>query len=152
VSAVWSDALPGLSHDPSDDLTGKANGYERVRGVQQRYGQTLMRLPGVHGHGLSRTAVLRGGAGPPPADARDWCISVWVLPNASAPEPPVFLDGVPLIVQRCEMPRALPVLSAKARVYQPQPALLWAAREGVARISLHIRPQYVPPPFARAPE
>ena len=116
MSAVWSDALPGLSHDPSDDLTGKANGYERVRGVQQRYGQTLMRLPGVHGHGLSRTAVLRGGAGPPPADARDWCISVWVLPNASAPEPPVFLDGVPLIVQRSEMPRALGSLRKGARI------------------------------------
>ena len=113
MTAGWDDALPGLSHDPDDDLTGKANDYERVRDVQQRYGDALMRMPGVHGHGLTRVAVVRGSAGTASsAETADWVISVHVLPGAAAPTPPVFLDGVPLIVRRSEMARALGVAAA----------------------------------------
>lgn len=103
-SPQWCRALHAISDDPSTDQTGKANTYEHVKLIKQRYTEQLRQCPGVTGFGSTTVPVFRAMQqrksrplpGPGPA-AKDWAILVTLLKQTDLPPKPLFLDGVPLL-------------------------------------------------------
>jgi hypothetical protein len=102
---AWCSALPALTTDRRTDLTGKANTFQRVQAVQERYGDALLRCPGVTGHGIGKvkdSKAVNDPAVPPERAAtishaeKDHLISVCLLSRRHRPERHLFLEGVRL--------------------------------------------------------
>ena len=102
---AWRSALPALTTDRRTDLTGKANTFQRVRRIQARYADAIMRCPGVQGHGIGKVKGSKAVHDPdiPPERAKrvsdgenDYLISIHLLSRRHRPGRPLFLEGVRL--------------------------------------------------------
>ena len=92
VTARWCLVLPALSTDPASDLTGRANGPERVRDVLHRYRRELQSLvPYGAGTGMTRLScwspALRDDR-PDLTRAGDFALSVGIPSDISPPPSP----------------------------------------------------------------